>query len=97
MGCWCGGRRRTVPARSSSKTATPTGARRSAWQAARTWPPAWRCAGGGCSPRSISPSTCTKNPNSGRCLDVKGGSSADATPVHIWDCYGGANQKWVLP
>jgi hypothetical protein len=30
--------------------------------------------------------------NSGKCLDVTGGSSADGTRLQQWTCYGGANQ-----
>lgn len=33
---------------------------------------------------------------SGRCLDVPGGSQADETPVELWGCNGGANQEWTL-
>ena len=34
--------------------------------------------------------------NLGKCLHVKGGSTEDGTPLTIWDCHGGANQKWEL-
>jgi hypothetical protein len=37
------------------------------------------------------------NPESGRCLDATGPSSADGTPLQIWDCTGGTNQSWILP
>jgi hypothetical protein len=37
------------------------------------------------------------NPASGRCLDATGPSSADGTPLQIWDCAGSANQQWQLP
>ncbi|MFB8085460.1 RICIN domain-containing protein [Streptomyces sp. NPDC055992] len=33
---------------------------------------------------------------SGRCLDVSGGSSANGTPVILWDCWGGAPQQWTV-
>ena len=34
----------------------------------------------------------------GKCLDAAGGSSADGTPVILWPCHGGSNQRWkVLP
>jgi lysophospholipase L1-like esterase len=33
---------------------------------------------------------------SGRCLDVPGGNSANGTQPIIWDCNGGANQRWTL-
>ncbi|MEZ0110240.1 beta-glucosidase [Catenulispora sp. EB89] len=36
------------------------------------------------------------NPHSGRCLDDTG-SGGSGTQLQIWDCGGGANQKWVLP
>ena len=33
--------------------------------------------------------------SSGRCLDVTGANSANGTRVQIWDCHGGANQRWA--
>ncbi|MFI6376109.1 family 43 glycosylhydrolase [Streptomyces sp. NPDC050546] len=36
------------------------------------------------------------NRNSGKCLDVAGGSGADGTNVFQWSCTGGANQKWRI-
>ncbi|MEU4484429.1 family 43 glycosylhydrolase [Streptomyces purpurascens] len=36
------------------------------------------------------------NRNSGKCLDVAGGSSADGTDVFQWSCTGVANQKWRI-
>ncbi|MFE9674836.1 family 43 glycosylhydrolase [Streptomyces sp. NPDC006259] len=36
------------------------------------------------------------NRNSGKCLDVSGGSAADGTNVAQWTCTGGANQKWRI-
>jgi hypothetical protein len=36
------------------------------------------------------------NPQSGRCLDAPGGNSANGTQLEIWDCTGGANQKFAL-
>ena len=36
------------------------------------------------------------NPQSGRCLDDTGFGGA-GTQLEIWDCNGGANQKWILP
>ncbi|MBV2353423.1 RICIN domain-containing protein [Streptomyces sp. J2-1] len=32
----------------------------------------------------------------GKCLDVTDGSSANSTPVQIWDCTGGTAQKWTV-
>jgi alpha-L-fucosidase len=33
----------------------------------------------------------------GKCVDDNGGSSADETPVQIWDCNGTAAQSWSIP
>jgi hypothetical protein len=30
-----------------------------------------------------------------KCLDVTGNGTANGTKVEIWDCNGGANQKWT--
>ncbi|MER7538408.1 RICIN domain-containing protein [Streptomyces sp. NPDC097704] len=38
-----------------------------------------------------------KGVQSGRCLDVPGGSTTNGTELVIWDCNGGANQRWALP
>ncbi|WP_203712118.1 RICIN domain-containing protein [Asanoa siamensis] len=35
------------------------------------------------------------NPQSTRCMDVSGASTAAGAQVHIWDCHNGANQKWT--
>ena len=37
------------------------------------------------------------NPQSGRCLDATGPSSANGTRLQIWDCSGAANQQWTTP
>lgn len=31
-----------------------------------------------------------------KCLDLKGGSTDNGTPIEIWDCVGNTNQKWSL-
>ncbi|MDC0767966.1 family 43 glycosylhydrolase [Streptomyces sp. HD] len=36
------------------------------------------------------------NRNSGKCLDVNGGNTADGTDIFQWSCTGGANQKWKV-
>ncbi|MET9436675.1 family 43 glycosylhydrolase [Streptomyces sp. NPDC006551] len=36
------------------------------------------------------------NRNSGKCLDVAGGSTADGTNIAQWTCNGGAHQKWRI-
>lgn len=35
------------------------------------------------------------NPQSNRCLDVSGASTTAGAQVHLWDCHGGANQRWT--
>jgi hypothetical protein len=32
----------------------------------------------------------------GKCLDVSGGNPASGTGVILWDCHGGANQRWSV-
>jgi GH43 family beta-xylosidase len=36
------------------------------------------------------------NRNSGKCLEVAGGSTADGANIQQWTCNGGANQRWRL-
>ncbi|MFE6619064.1 family 43 glycosylhydrolase [Streptomyces sp. NPDC057740] len=36
------------------------------------------------------------NRNSGKCLDVNGGSTADGANIFQWTCTGGASQKWKV-
>jgi hypothetical protein len=31
-----------------------------------------------------------------KCLDVTNGGTADGTPIQLWDCNGGPNQKWYF-
>jgi lysophospholipase L1-like esterase len=35
------------------------------------------------------------NPQSNRCLDISGASTADGAQAIIWDCHGGTNQRWT--
>ncbi|MEO8562807.1 MAG: lectin [bacterium] len=37
------------------------------------------------------------NQASGLCLDVSGGQTADISPVIVWTCHGGSNQRWSQP
>ncbi|BCY09183.1 ricin-type beta-trefoil lectin domain protein [Actinoplanes sp. L3-i22] len=46
--------------------------------------------GGGSSPTGE-----IRGAGANRCLDVTGQSQADGTLVQIWDCNGGANQRWT--
>jgi len=34
------------------------------------------------------------NPQANKCVDVKDWNSADGARLHMWECTGGANQKW---
>ncbi|MFI9583615.1 family 43 glycosylhydrolase [Streptomyces sp. NPDC052236] len=36
------------------------------------------------------------NRNSGKCLDLAGGNTADGANIQQWTCSGGANQKWRI-
>ncbi|GAA2833688.1 RICIN domain-containing protein [Kitasatospora sp. CM 4170] len=31
-----------------------------------------------------------------KCLDVRGGSSSNGTPIQMWDCLGNVNQNWRI-
>ncbi len=57
----------------------------------------WTCNGTGSQQWAPQADGTLRNPQSGRCLDAAGVSSADGTVLHIWDCVNGVNQKWVLP
>jgi lysophospholipase L1-like esterase len=45
-------------------------------------------------PPSSPPSGQVRSGIAGKCLDAKGGSSADGTPADIWTCNGSAGQTW---
>jgi hypothetical protein len=32
----------------------------------------------------------------GKCIDVSGGYPTNGTPIVLWDCHGGNNQKWTV-
>ena len=57
----------------------------------------WTCNGGGGQNWAAGANGSLVNPQSGKCLDANGGSSADGTQLIIWSCHGGANQRWTLP
>jgi hypothetical protein len=57
----------------------------------------WTCNNTGAQNWSAQADGTLKNPQSGRCLDVSQNNPADGQQIHIWDCVGAANQKWVLP
>jgi len=41
--------------------------------------------------------TSRRSPQSGRCLDSRGGATADGTDLQIYDCNGTDAQKWKVP
>ncbi|MBV7700197.1 family 43 glycosylhydrolase [Streptomyces sp. TRM70350] len=47
-------------------------------------------------PAAASTTYTVVNRNSGKCLDVAGGSSADGANVQQYACHGGSNQRWRL-
>jgi alpha-galactosidase len=53
----------------------------------------YRVSGGG---TSSDTTTTLVSAASGRCLDVPDGNTANGTQPVIWDCNGGANQRWTL-
>jgi len=53
----------------------------------------WDCHGGENQQFKMDDKQRLVNKNSGKCLDVSGGSGAGATVVQ-WDCHDGNNQKW---
>jgi chitinase len=39
----------------------------------------------------------SNNPYGGyQCIDVRGGNTANLTPVQAWDCHGWSNQQWTM-
>ena len=62
----------------------------------------YRVSGGGTTSPSVPPSNPPSGAGtlvsaaSGRCLDVPNSNTANGTQPVIWDCNGGANQRWTL-
>jgi alpha-galactosidase len=54
----------------------------------------YRVSGGGTTPPPSG--TTLVSAASGRCLDVPDGATANGTQPVIWDCNGGANQRWTV-
>jgi len=47
-------------------------------------------------PPSTGTATTLVSVASGRCLDLPASNSANGTQPQIWDCHGGANQRWAV-
>ncbi|MFF5232652.1 glycoside hydrolase family 27 protein [Dactylosporangium sp. NPDC000521] len=57
----------------------------------------YRVSGGGTTTPTTPPAGSTLvSAASGRCLDVPNSSTANGTQPVIWDCNGGANQRWTI-
>jgi len=54
----------------------------------------YRVSGGGSTPPPVG--TALVSAASGRCLDVPNSNTANGTQPVIWDCNGGANQRWTI-
>lgn len=54
----------------------------------------WDCNGGANQQWSFNGSGAISSVQSGLCLDVNGGSTANGAAVILWSCHGGANQMW---
>jgi poly(3-hydroxybutyrate) depolymerase len=64
------------------------------WTSGVVWSFLTQFQGGSSSPPPSSASALV-NAAAGRCLDVPNSSQANGTQVELWDCNGGANQKWT--
>jgi alpha-galactosidase len=56
----------------------------------------YRVSGGGTGSTPPSTAGALVSAASGRCLDVPQSNTANGTQLVIWDCNGGANQRWTL-
>ncbi|MCA2215491.1 endo-1,4-beta-xylanase [Wangella sp. NEAU-J3] len=55
----------------------------------------WDCGGGANQQWAVNGNGTISNAQSGLCLDVNGGSTANGSAVIVWSCHGGANQRWA--
>ena len=56
----------------------------------------YRVSGGGTGEPPQPTASSLVSTSSGRCLDVPNSNSANGTQPVIWDCNGGANQRWTF-
>jgi endo-1,4-beta-xylanase len=55
----------------------------------------WDCSGAANQQWVFNSNGTISNAQTGLCLDVNGGSTANGSAVIVWGCHGGANQRWV--
>ncbi|WP_374119468.1 RICIN domain-containing protein [Streptomyces sp. RKAG290] len=55
----------------------------------------WNCHGGTSQKWTVKSDGTIVAQQSGLCLDVKGGKTANGTELQLWTCNGTANQKWT--
>lgn len=55
----------------------------------------WDCNGGANQQWNLNSNGTVSNVQSGLCLDVNGGSTANGAAVIVWSCHNGANQRWT--
>jgi endo-1,4-beta-xylanase len=55
----------------------------------------WDCSGGTNQQWVINGNGTISSAQTGMCLDVNGGGTANGSAVIVWSCHGGANQRWA--
>ena len=55
----------------------------------------WDCNGGTNQRWTLNTNGTISNAQSGLCLDVNNGATANGTAVILWSCHGGTNQRWT--
>jgi len=55
----------------------------------------WDCGGGANQQWTSNGNGTISNAQTGLCLDVNGGGTANGTAVILWSCHGGTNQRWA--
>jgi endo-1,4-beta-xylanase len=55
----------------------------------------WDCSGGANQQWVFNGNGTISNSQTGLCLDVNGGSTANGSAVIVWSCHGGVNQRWA--
>jgi endo-1,4-beta-xylanase len=54
----------------------------------------WDCHGGANQQWTFNSNGTISSAQTGLCLDVNGGASANGSAVIVWNCHGGTNQRW---